>query len=329
MTGNSLLKVSVIIPVYNGTNYLREAIESVFAQTYRNYELIVIDDGSKDGTWKLIQSYGDRLRGFRKENGGVASALNYGIQQSTGDYIAWLSHDDLFLPSKLERQMDFLRQSSKFKACYTDYYVIDAQGSVIAEMETPWYPRGQAIRALFGRAYINGSTMLVKRVCFDEVGCFSERLRYTQDTEMWLRMSIQLEIGRVAEKLGKQRSHQSQDSRHIEINRTEAQMMYLGVFEKLGVAGLFPELAGSVRDPKVIAKSYTWLGDTMGIKRGWYAFAAEQYARSILLYSSWRNPARLKRVLNVIHCLLRSAYRYCRRSFRLLARKTKPGDSYR
>lgn len=160
-----LPKVSVIIPVYNGQNYLREAIESVFAQTYRNYELIVVDDGSNDGTWDIIQSYGPRVCGIRKENGGVASALNCGIRESSGDYIAWLSHDDLFLANKLDRQVEFLRRFPDFKACYTDYYVIDEDGKILREVETPWYPRLEAMRVLFGRVYLNGSTMLIERSC--------------------------------------------------------------------------------------------------------------------------------------------------------------------
>ena len=102
-----LPKISVIIPVYNGQNYLREAIDSVFTQTYKNYEMIVVDDGSTDKTWEMIQSYGSHLYGIQKENGGVASALNCGIRHASGEYIAWLSHDDLFLPNKLERQVDY------------------------------------------------------------------------------------------------------------------------------------------------------------------------------------------------------------------------------
>lgn len=101
MVGNRPPVVSVIIPVYNGAKYLMEAIDSVLSQTFTDFELLVVDDGSTDETWGLIQSYGSRVRGFRKLNGGVASALNLGIRESRGKWIAWLSHDDAFLPKKL------------------------------------------------------------------------------------------------------------------------------------------------------------------------------------------------------------------------------------
>ena len=87
--------VSIIIPVYNGANYLREAIDSALAQTYSNFEVIVVNDGSNDGgeTDRIATSYGEKIRYFRKENGGVASALNMGIKHMKGDYFSWLSHD--------------------------------------------------------------------------------------------------------------------------------------------------------------------------------------------------------------------------------------------
>src|SRR5688500_7147825 len=104
---DTLPKVSIIIPVYNGANYLHEAIKSALAQTYQNLEVIVINDGSTDmgATEKIAQSFGDKIRYFHKENGGVASALNFGIQKMTGSYFSWLSHDDLYEKTKIEDQV--------------------------------------------------------------------------------------------------------------------------------------------------------------------------------------------------------------------------------
>ena len=88
--------VSIVIPVYNGSNYVRDAIDSALAQTYKNCEVIVVNDGSQDGgaTDEICRSYGERIRYFRKENGGVATAVNLGIEQMRGEYFSWLSHDD-------------------------------------------------------------------------------------------------------------------------------------------------------------------------------------------------------------------------------------------
>ena len=184
--------VSVIIPVYNGTNYLAESMASVLDQTYPNVELIVVDDGSTDGTWDLIQSYGDAVRGVRKANGGVASALNKGIATATGRYIAWLSHDDAFLPEKLSRQVSFLNEATSYRACYTDYSIIDGDGQVLRAVRMLDLPRDELRRHLFRWMFINGSTMLIERGCFEEVGSFREDLRSTQDVEMWFREIEQL-----------------------------------------------------------------------------------------------------------------------------------------
>jgi len=314
-TDGTLPKVSVIIPVFNGENYLREAIDSVLSQTYPRHEVIVVDDGSTDGTWALIESFGSRVEGIRKGNGGVASALNCGIKQASGDYIAWLSHDDVFLSNKLESQVELLLRAPHFKASYTDYYVIDGAGKIIGEVETPWYPRVEAIRALFAGVYINGSTMMIKRSCFDEVGLFSEGLRYTQDIEMWLRLLQHFEIGRVSEKLVKWRSHPTQGSRNTQLHMEETQAMFGQVFERLGVSGIFPEYEEAADTPQILAKVYTWFGDTMAFHRAWYSFAEKQYERAIDIDPSWRNPARLKRILNPMWRLLRSTYRRLRHGF--------------
>src|SRR5262245_26319850 len=96
-------RVSIIIPVFNGSNYLREAIDSALVQTYQNTEIIVVNDGSNDNgkTREIALSYGQQIRYFEKENGGVSSALNMGICKMTGDYFSWLSHDDVYNPEKV------------------------------------------------------------------------------------------------------------------------------------------------------------------------------------------------------------------------------------
>ena len=286
--------VSVIIPVYNGSNYLREAIDSVLSQTFDDYELIVVDDGSIDDTPAIAASYGACLTYIRQANGGVAAALNHGILYAHGKYVAWLSHDDVFLPSKLACQVNFLQQFPKFKACYTDFYIIDIEGTLIREVETSWYPREQAIRALFGWMYINGSSMLIERSCFDSVGLFSEQFRYAQDAEMWFRMLQHFEVGRVPAKLLQWRYHPAQGSHNEAEARADEQTMYRQVFEQLGIARIFPERAASANDPQTRAWAYMWLGDTMAIRRQWYAFADARYREAVMIWPSWRNPARLK-----------------------------------
>ena len=101
-------KVSIIIPVYNGEMYIKEAIDSALAQTYKNFEVIVVNDGSSDKTDEICKSYGSKIRYFKKENGGVSTALNLGIKKMNGEYFSWLSHDDLYLPNKIKEQINYL-----------------------------------------------------------------------------------------------------------------------------------------------------------------------------------------------------------------------------
>ena len=109
--------VSVVIPAYNASDYLAEAIDSALAQTYKNIEIIVVNDGSGDNgaTEQVAVSYGDKIRYFYKKNGGCASALNYGINVMRGDYFSWLSHDDLYLPAKVENLLKLVIKAKFLK----------------------------------------------------------------------------------------------------------------------------------------------------------------------------------------------------------------------
>ncbi len=298
--------ISVIIPVYNGEDFLGAAIDSVLGQSIDDYELLVVDDGSTDRSPSIAKSYGERLTYLRKENGGVASALNHGIREAGGKYIAWLSHDDLFLPNKLERQLKFTNENKRFKACYTDYHIIDPAGNLIKTVETPWYPRQEAIRALFARMYINGSSMLIDRTVFDRVGLFNERRRYSQDADFWFRILHQFEIGRVPEVLLLWRSHPGQGSRNREALRSDEQAMYRQAFESFGIEGIFPDLAGKADDPKFVSRANTWFGDTMAGYHSWFDLAADYYRKSMTIWPSMRNPAWIKLLVNPLRPYRRS-----------------------
>ena len=128
--------VSIVIPVYNGTNYVAEAIESALNQTYKNIEIIVVNDGSKDKTENIAKSYGDKIRYYYKDNGGVASALNLGIKEAKGEYISWLSHDDIYYPNKIERQIEELKNiDDKNTMIYSNSEFIDKKGKSLTQTE--------------------------------------------------------------------------------------------------------------------------------------------------------------------------------------------------
>ena len=135
--------VSIIIPVYNGSNFLREAIESALSQTYTNIEIIVVNDGSDDAgvTKAIMDSYGDRISSYHKKNGGVASALNFAVGHMKGDYFSWLSHDDLYHPEKVRSQVQTISNSGESNAViYSDYVLFEndiANGTVVKIPKIP------------------------------------------------------------------------------------------------------------------------------------------------------------------------------------------------
>lgn len=185
-------KVSIIIPVYNGANYMREAIDSALAQTYKNIEIIVVNDGSNDNgaTNEIAESYGDKIRYFSKENGGSSSALNCGIINMTGDYFAWLSHDDVYEPERIEKSVKRLTDDYKrVVVCMGN--LIDANGNPIVYAKkrlNGLYTNKEIIKAFSNNHGINGCAVLVSKKLIDEVGFFDESLVYVNDYDYWYRL---------------------------------------------------------------------------------------------------------------------------------------------
>ena len=186
-------KVSIIIPVYNGANFLAQAIDSVLRQTYQNIEIIVVNDGSKDygATERIAQSYGRKIRYFSKSNGGVSSALNFGIKKMTGDYFSWLSHDDIYLPGRVQTQIDFLKNQPPNTILYSDFEFIDSDNRHLATINIVPPRDDQFVYTLIMRRFLHGCTVMIPKEAFQKTGEFNENLKNCQDYEMWLRMSKQ------------------------------------------------------------------------------------------------------------------------------------------
>jgi len=187
--------VSIIIPVYNGENYLKQAIDSALAQTYRNIEVVVVNDGSTDegATERVTLEYGNRVRYIAKPNGGCASALNRAVQEARGDYISWLSHDDLLAPAKLERQIAFLAQQGDPGSCivYGDYSVFYGDGVKHAHVPAVNMPpvRPEDFRYfLTTHNILHGCSLLIPRRAIIQHGMFDESLKTVLDFDLWFKM---------------------------------------------------------------------------------------------------------------------------------------------
>jgi glycosyltransferase involved in cell wall biosynthesis len=207
-----LPEVSVIIPTYNRAHLIREAIDSVLKQTYRDFEIIVVDDGSTDNTREVIDSYIDpHIRYIYQENQGVSGAMNTGILVSKAKYIAWLASDNVMLEESLQKQVDFMEQHPEIGFCYSQAYFMDEKGRPI------WWRKARGdkkscvrdgkeeiMRLLFRGG--SGPNMIC-RYCFDEVGLFDTSLRVGEDIDMCLRLSRKYSAGYIAEPMGKARIH--------------------------------------------------------------------------------------------------------------------------
>jgi len=205
------------VPVFNGSDFMAEAIDSVLAQSYANVEIIVVNDGSTDGgkSRDIARRYGARIRYFEQENKGVAGALNRGIAEMSGDIFCWLSHDDRFRPKKTAVQVQGLLDLNRNDVIlYSDYALIDASGAQTGQTAMASIVDGRPELGLF-RGCINGCTIFVPRRAFDEVGHFDENLRFTQDYDLWSRMMRHYSFVHVPEILVETRLHVDQDSKNI------------------------------------------------------------------------------------------------------------------
>lgn len=209
--------VSIVIPVYNGANYLGKAIESALAQTYPHTEVVVVNDGSRDNghTRAIARSYGNQIRYFEKPNGGVATALNFGVDQMRGQYFSWLSHDDIYRPDKVERQIQALAGKPDGAIAYCDFGTIDAEGRVLNPHQSVSAKGDHCMRAMLalGRECVHGCGLLIPAKLFHEVGRFDPAKRYTQDYDLWFRFAEKVPFIHVAEPLVGSRQHEQQDSK--------------------------------------------------------------------------------------------------------------------
>ncbi|MGE5474758.1 MAG: glycosyltransferase [Ignavibacteriales bacterium] len=235
-------KVSIIIPVYNGSDYIREAIDSALAQSYKDIEVIVVNDGSDDAgkTEEICESYKDRILYFYKANGGVASALNFGIQQMTGDYFSWLSHDDVYYPEKIETQVNKLisiKTEDNDVILYSDYELIDEQSKYLGIRRIPNIKSTAMCRALITGHPINGCTILIPKDCFKRVGMFNESLKTTQDYEMWFKLAKNFEFIHIPTILIKSRIHSKQGSKVMNIKHMEeCNQYYIWALKEISVS---------------------------------------------------------------------------------------------
>jgi len=280
-------EVSVIIPAYNSSRYIAEALDSVFEQTFKDFEVIVVDDGSTDDTRRIIENYPHQIKYFYQENGGPAKARNLGIRKSEGKYIAFLDADDLWLASKLEKQVAEFEKNPELGMVITENCLFDDAGvyrDVVGKSN--YLMHGDLVTNIFLKSGVVTPTVMVRRDVFGEIGLFEETLRIGEDDNMWIRIAFHYPVGFVDEPLAKIRDHQM---RTMRVNQNYA------VYTRASVEMLLNKYDRRLGDKirKLVPRKF-YQGN-FGI--GYRHFEQEEYAearkafREALKYDRWHLKA--------------------------------------
>ena len=203
-------RVSIIIPTYNCARYLGRAIDSAISQTYKDYEIVVVDDGSTDDTKDVAMQYGRKVTYLYQQNQGLSAARNYAVSNASGELLAYLDADDMWYPDKLERQVAFLDAHQECGMVHSEMSVINEQDEILHvrfyEETKRSVPQGYCVQQLLMRCHIQPLTVVERRSSFDRVGVFDDRLLVAQDYLHWIMIAAEGEaIGYLAEPLGKYR----------------------------------------------------------------------------------------------------------------------------
>jgi len=266
--------VSVIIPTYNRAHLIQDALESVFAQTFKDYEVIVIDDGSTDNTREVLGPSMNQIHYFYQENQGISGARNRGILLSRGKYMAFLDSDDRWLPEKLEKQVSYMETHPKvgLLCCYLWRYEIGKENE--REKRPQGFPKNFE-DLLRGPNLVPTSTVLIRRKCFEWVGTFDTSLPPIEDWDMWLRIARRFDIQCLDTVLSEHR-------RHPHNTTTDLAKVYQGYWRFY--TKIFREYGNFLSDRNAFQKkaiSFRYLLGTTYLKRGEMRKALKHIAGSL------------------------------------------------
>lgn len=234
-------KVSVVIPCYNYADYLRLCLQSVFNQTFQDFEIIVVDDGSTDNIELVVRQFKDpRIKYVRNRvNLGQTKSINIGLKLSSGEFITIIGADDLMLENNLDAKVKLLERNDNAGLCFSNAFVIDKDGNIKQLFykggQFPECPYNYFNLLLLKGNFIVASSVLVRRKCYDTLGFYKEDLNYGEDWNMWLRISLHYDFVYINEPLIKYRVHDRNLSKQIYKNFKDKKYIELiidDLFEK-------------------------------------------------------------------------------------------------
>jgi glycosyltransferase involved in cell wall biosynthesis len=289
--------VSVIIPTYNRAEFVGEAVQSVLCQTYKKLEIIVVDDGSTDDTSKVLKEYRGRIRYIYQERGERSRARNRGFRRSSGCYVAFLDSDDLWLPEKIEKQLDVFEKKRDVGLVYTSVQFIDYYGNPY-NGAICWDALARKRRSLYEDLMtdnvISGSTsaVMVRRECLKKVGLFDESMNACEDLDLWRRVAEHYTFHKITAPLVKLRIHPNNTQGRLSImaegyeiilnkisQHTPAQFEY---YKNQAIIKLLSKIAGLYRDGGQMHSFLFFCGKCVLRRQKW-----------ITDYNFWRDFVRL------------------------------------
>lgn len=277
-------KVTVLMSVYNGEKYLRQAIDSILNQTFKDFEFFIINDGSTDRTAEILQSYHDhRIKIINNEkNIGLTKSLNKGLKIARGEYIARQDADDISLPQRLEKEINFLEKHKRAGLIGSSIQLISESGKPLATQKV--LTKNEEIKKglLGGNQFAHGSVMF-KRECLDKVGFYREEFRSTQDYDLWLRISEKYDVANISEPLYKWRvsfksvsvAEKAAQDRYAEFARELARERRkqgtdrLQTLSKEGIKKILDSKIPKTRKRDTLFNSYYFWGREFYIKRAY------------------------------------------------------------
>jgi glycosyltransferase involved in cell wall biosynthesis len=297
-----MLRVSVVIPTYNRANLISEAIQSILDQTFQDYEIIIVDDGSTDNTKEIVQNFkNSRLRYICQRNSGVSVAQNTGTKLASGEYIAFLGSDDMLMRDALKKAVDILDAHPEVAFSYGQAYHMDEYGRILS-LFTPTCKHScirdgrDEIKELMFCTHISAAT--IRRSCFDEIGGFNPAFGVSEDLEMWIRLAKKWPVAYIAEPLIKYRVHANSIMRRINVHELERnkKLVLEVIFNDKNIGPLFYYLRN-----KAYSNLYLELADTA------YSRREMKKARNYLFQAIKTYPGGLANVRTLPRLLIRFA----------------------
>jgi GT2 family glycosyltransferase len=279
-------QVSVVLPVWNGERYLQESVDSILAQDFRDFELIIVDDGSTDATGEIIGRYaGDpRVRVHRQENRGLVAALNVGLELSKADLIARLDADDIARSDRLSLQLAYLHENPDVMAVGSAIELMDAEGRGLGIRHYP-VGKGMATRGLLDGCTLAHPAVMMRKAAVLKVGAYRECFRHAEDYDLWLRLMELGQVDNLPEALIRYRMHAQSITKRHSARQNFAAKAALLLYRR--------RLAGDRAGDRLGAKPITY-HDLAGLNLSAAEQAGLALARLALLFADEASPAEVE-----------------------------------